>query len=250
MRACAGALVAGVGAFHEGSEVLLAGELVFQDHLVPVGSVCAIAPGKARIPVRVKRLFIALGLLLVLALACIVAGGAVLLVAGGVSAKAEPTRLEAAIARRLLRMGIPGEYKQLRNPVAPQPSAAGRAHFADHCAVCHATDGSGQTEMGRNLYPRSPDLRRAETQELSDGELFYIIENGVRLTGMPGWGDGSEHSKHETWQVVAFIRHLPRLTREEKLEMERMNPKSMAEWREMQEDEEFLQGRDQPARTK
>src|SRR4051812_28551467 len=79
----------------------------------PVGSVCAIAPGKARIPVRVKRLFIALGLLLVLALACIVAGGAVLMVGGGVSARTEPTRLEAAIARRLLRMGIPDEYKQL-----------------------------------------------------------------------------------------------------------------------------------------
>jgi len=197
----------------------------------------------------VKRLFIALGLL-VLALACIVAGGAALLLRGGIGAKGEPTRLEAAIARRLLRMGIPDEYRQLRNPVAAQPSAAGRAHFADHCAVCHANDGSGQTEMGRNLYPRTPDLRRAETQELGEGELFYIIENGVRMTGMPAWGDGSEHSKQETWQLVAFIRHLPRLTPEEKLEMERMNPKSLAKWREMQEDEKFLKGADKPARTK
>jgi mono/diheme cytochrome c family protein len=198
----------------------------------------------------VKRLLIALGLLLAVALACIVAGGAALLLRGGISAKAEPTRLEAAIARRLLRMGIPEEYKQLRNPVASQASGAGRAHFADHCAVCHGNDGSGQTEMGRKLYPRSPDLRRSETQQLSDGELFYIIDNGVRMTGMPGWGDGSEQSKQETWHLVAFIRHLPRLTREEKLEMERMNPKSMAKWREMQEDDEFLEGADKPARTK
>jgi mono/diheme cytochrome c family protein len=197
----------------------------------------------------VKRLFIALGLL-VLALACIAAGGAALLLRGGISAKTEPTPLEAAIARRLLRMGIPDSYKQLKSPVAPQDPATGRAHFADHCAVCHANDGSGQTEMGRKLYPRSPDLRRAETQQLSDGELFYIIENGVRMTGMPGWGDGSEHGKQETWHLVAFIRHLPRLTREEKLEMERMNPKSMAKWREMQEEEEFLEGADKPARTK
>ncbi len=194
-----------------------------------------------------KNLSIALGLLVVVALGCIVAG-LMLALRGGVSAKAEPTRLEAAIARRLLRMGIPDSYKQMKSPVAAPASAAGRAHFADHCAVCHANDGSGQTEMGRNLYPRSPDLRRTETQQLSDGELFYIIENGVRLTGMPGWGDRSEQSKHETWHLVAFIRHLPQLTREEKLEMERMNPKSMAEWREMQEDEEFLKGPDKPAR--
>ena len=192
-----------------------------------------------------KKLFVALGLF-VLALACIVAGGLMLLLRGGVGAKAEPTHLEAAIARQLLRMGIPDSYKQLKNPVAPQAAASGRAHFADHCAVCHANDGSGQTEMGRNLYPRSPDLRGTETQQLSDGELFYIIENGVRLTGMPGWGDGSEQSRQETWHLVAFIRHLPQLTREEKLEMERMNPKSMQEWREMREDEDFLKGSDKP----
>jgi hypothetical protein len=57
---------------------------------------------------------------------------------------------------------------------------------------------------------------------------------------MPGWGDGSEQSQTETWHLVAFIRHLPQLTREEKLEMERFNPKSLVEWLEMQEDEEFL----------
>jgi hypothetical protein len=92
-------------------------------------------------------------------------------------------------------------------------------------------------------------LRQAETQQLTDGELFYIIENGVRLTGMPGWGDGSEESKRASWHLVTFIRHLPNLTPEEKLEMERLNPKSAEDWRELQEDEEFLQGK-QPARQR
>src|SRR5204862_3671862 len=112
----------------------------------------------------------------------------------------------------------------------------------DHCAICHANDGSGKTEMGRNLYPRAPDMRLAATQELTDGELFYIIGNGVRLTGMPGWGDGSEESSRANWHLVAFIRELPRLTPAEKLEMERLNPRSPREWREMQEDEKFLEG--------
>ena len=96
--------------------------------------------------------------------------------------------------------------------------------------------------MGRNLYPRVPDLRLPPTQQLTDGELFYIIENGIRLTGMPGWGDGSEESGRASWHLVAFIRHLPHLTPAEKLEMDRLRPRSPDEWREMQEDEAFLKG--------
>ena len=190
-----------------------------------------------------KTLCKAFALLLAGVLGLLIAG-AFLLLRGGISAKVESTSLERAIARKLRRVGIPASWRQLRSPVSPSNEvlAAGRAHFADHCAICHANDGSGQTEMGRNLYPRAPDLRQPETQQLTDGELFYIIENGVRLTGMPGWGDGSEENKRASWHLVTFIRHLPQLTAEEKLEMERLNPKSPEEWREMQEDEEFLKG--------
>ncbi len=154
-------------------------------------------------------------------------GGLALLLRGGISAGGHPGLFPAA--------SQPGASSN-------EVRAAGRAHFADHCAICHANDGSGQTEMGRNLYPRATDLRLPETQQLTDGELFYIIENGVRLTGMPAWGDGSEESKRASWHLVTFIRHLPELTREEKLYMERLNPKSTEEWREMQEDEKFLKG--------
>ena len=190
-----------------------------------------------------KTLSIALALLLAVVLGALIAG-ATLLFRGGISAKIEPTQLESAIARRLLRLGIPDASRRLHNP---EPSskevlAAGRAHFADHCAICHGNDGGGQTEMGRNLYPRVPDMRLPYTQQLTDGELFYIIENGIRLTGMPGWGDGSEESGRASWHLVAFIRHLPHLTAAEKLEMERLSPKSPDEWREMREDETFLKG--------
>ena len=192
-----------------------------------------------------KKLCLALALVLV-AVTGVLVVGTVLLLRGGISAKVEPTRTEAAVAGRLRRLGIPGSYRQLPSPVpaSPQTLTTGRAHFADHCAICHANDGSGQTEMGRNLYPRAPDLRLAQTQQLTDGEIFYIVENGIRFTGMPGWGDGSEESQRASWHLVSFIRHLPQLTQEEKLQMERMNPKSPEEWRQMQEDEEFLEGKE------
>jgi mono/diheme cytochrome c family protein len=195
----------------------------------------------------VKRLCVVLAALLVVVVGVAVAGAA-LLFRGGMSAKVEPTAIEAVVARRLRRVGIPGSSRQLPNPMSPSKEtlAAGRAHFADHCAICHGNDGSGQTEMGRNLYPRAPDLRLPQTQQLTDGELFYIIENGVKLTGMPGWGDDSEESRRASWHLVVFIRHLPQLAAEEKLEMERLNPKGPDEWRELQEDEEFLKG-DEPA---
>jgi mono/diheme cytochrome c family protein len=193
----------------------------------------------------VKRLCAVVAVLLAAVLSVFTAA-AFLLLRGGTSAKLEPTRFESTIARKLRRLGIPASSRQLRNPAphSDEVVAAGRAHFAYHCAICHANDGSGRTETGRNLYPRAPDLRLAETQQLTDGELYYIIENGVRLTGMPGWGAGSEDSKLASWHLVTFIRHLPQLTPEEKLEMERLNPKSAEEWRELQEDEEFLEGKD------
>jgi mono/diheme cytochrome c family protein len=161
---------------------------------------------------------------------------------GGISARAGPTAIEARVARTLRRWAIPTDAREAPNPIPPSPRVlrAGLEHFADHCATCHANDGSGQTEIGRNLHPRAPDLRRPPTQALTDGELFYIIENGVRLTGMPAWGrpGGAEGS----WHLVHFIRHLPQLTSEEKAEMEALNPKSPEEWRALEDEEAFLRG--------
>jgi hypothetical protein len=83
-------------------------------------------------------------------------------------------------------------------------------------------------------------MRTAVTQSLTDGELFYVIENGVRLTGMPAWGGAGR--PEESWKLVHFIRHLPTLTPDEKAGMERLNPRSPQEWRELQEEEDFLRG--------
>ncbi len=111
------------------------------------------------------------------------------------------------------------------NPVAfsPEVWAQSRAHFADHCASCHANDGSGNTELGRGLFPRAPDMRLAQTQDKTDGELYWIIENGIRLTGMPAWGAGGGDDA-DTWKLVHFIRRLKELTPEQLKEMAAAEP--------------------------
>jgi cytochrome c553 len=164
--------------------------------------------------------------------------------AGGFSATTEPGGFERFIARTAWQIAIPSSVKSMPNP-APNSEEVlmeARAHWADHCASCHANDGSGNTEMGKHMYPPAPDMRQPATQSLSDGELFYVIQNGVRFTGMPGWGSGSHHDEEDSWKLVRFIRHLPRLTAAEQREMESLNPKSPDELKEEQEEKEFLNG--------
>ena len=131
----------------------------------------------------------------------------------GFSAREKPGGFETFLARRVRGLATPGAAKGLRNPIEPAALAIaeGRDHFADHCALCHANNGSGKTEIGGNMYPPAPDMRTGDTQDLSDGEVFNIIKNGVRFTGMPGWGGEDE----DNWKLVLFIRHLPKLSQVE-----------------------------------
>ena len=156
----------------------------------------------------------------------------------GISARSAPTATEAMIAGSVRHLAIPVAARRLRNPLPLTPAALreGRDHFADHCAPCHANDGSGNSEMGPNFYPRVPDMRQPWTQNLSDGELFFIIRNGVRLTGMPAWG--GEHDDADNWKLVHFIRHLPKITPAELEEMKKMNPMTPQE----RDEEKFLEG--------
>jgi mono/diheme cytochrome c family protein len=181
-------------------------------------------------------------LLVLVAVGLAVAAGASIL-HQGLSARATPTAMEAMIARNVRHLAIPANARNEHNPIAASDETlkGARAHFADHCASCHANDGSGDTMYGKGLYPKPPNLRLEDTQKLSDGELFWIIENGVRFTGMPAFG-GSAHSQEDSWKLVLFIRYLPRLTMEERVEMERENPKGPHEHEEDQEEQDFLRG--------
>ena len=162
----------------------------------------------------------------------------------GFSAHDEPTRIESVVARTVRHWAVPSDLRDRKNPVplTSQVLEESRDHFADHCATCHGNDGKGQSGIGKAMYPKAPDLTLAATQSLSDGELFSIIENGVRLTGMPGFGDGSAASAAGSWTLVHFIRHLPNIAPEEIGAMEKLNPKSPEEWQQMQQEESFLAG--------
>lgn len=176
----------------------------------------------------------------------LLAAALLLLNAGGFSASEQPTAIESWIARKARSAALPSEARERKNPIAntPRALAAGLAHWADHCAVCHANDGSGDTPIGKRTYPPAPDMRLPATQQMEDGELFFIIQNGIRLSAMPAWGGAGDHDAEDSWNLVHFIRHLPQLTAGEKREMEKLNPKSPEEIKEEEDQEKFLNGED------
>jgi mono/diheme cytochrome c family protein len=187
------------------------------------------------------------GALLVIVVA-LAGGGVFIMGARGFSAREHPSAAERWVARRVRTMAAPADAIGRANPVpdSPEVLAEARAHWADHCAGCHANNGSGDTEMGKRMYPPAPDMRQAETQQMTDGELFFIIQNGIRMTGMPAWG-GANHGAHshdeeDSWKLVRFVRHLPQVTAEEERSMQSLNPKSPDELQEEQEEKEFLNG--------
>ena len=146
--------------------------------------------------------------------------------AGGFSARAKPTGIEAFLARAMRSLALPSRASHRKNPYPPTPPALAAAseHFAAHCAICHDNNGDGKTMFGKNLYPHPPDLRGFTTQDKSDGDLYYTIRNGIRLSGMPAFPDDS---RRETWELVNFIRHLPKITPQELRQMRKYNPKTI-----------------------
>ena len=168
----------------------------------------------------------------------------------GFSARTEPSAMEALMARTMRGLAVPSKAKNMKNPLPATNDnlRAGLGHFADHCATCHANNGSGDTMFGKGLYPKPPDMRTGHTQAMTDGEVYYTIQNGIRLTGMPAFGENLSDDDAGTWQLVHFIRHLPQLTPEELAAMKRLNPKSPEEIDEEKTEEDFLGGGDAPSK--
>ena len=128
---------------------------------------------------------------------------------GGMSARQKPSAVEASLARSLVQLGIPRDAARQRPPLTFTSAdiASGRDLYQKHCQVCHGDDGRGTTEAGGGLYPPPVKLDRQSVDERkrTDGELFYLIRNGIRTTGMPGW----QLPDLSIWQLVAFMRNLP-----------------------------------------
>ena len=190
---------------------------------------------------------VARGVLLIVAVGVLLGGVlAYSVTRRGLSTRVAPSVVEERLALAMRRLATPSAVRTKTNPLPRTPAVLEDAlgHFADHCAACHANDGSGSTTLGKSFYPPAPDMRAARTQGLTDGELFSIIDHGIRLTGMPAWGDGTPAGEQSTWGLVHFVRRLPSLSAEEIARMEALNPKSPKVIREELETQRFLAGQD------
>jgi mono/diheme cytochrome c family protein len=164
-----------------------------------------------------------LSLLFAILLVALALGGIYVYARGhGFSAREQPTWMERTMARNARKIATPAEAKTLKSPREQQTAemiAEADEHFVEHCGSCHGIDGRGDTVIGRNLYPKVPDMSAPDTQQLADGELYYIISNGIRLTGMPAWG--SEDKPEAIWDLVSLIRRLPKLSPDEQQRLQK-----------------------------
>ena len=159
-------------------------------------------------------------------------------------ASVAPGWLESRMMAWLRTFSVPEDVAARPNPVALTPEVLrdARAHYADHCAVCHGADGRGDTPMGRGFAPRPPDLRAAATQGQRDGVLFQAIERGVRFTGMPAFTTGTPEGEAASWALVHLIRSMPRWTAAEVGEVRAAMPRSPDDVRRELAEERFLEG--------
>ncbi len=155
---------------------------------------------------------VVIGLLIVALAALAVAWSGVI----DMSATAPSTALERVVGTTLADRSIHRRAPRARNPLEATPEVlrTGLDHYRENCVVCHGAPGVAAGEAAKGLNPPAPDLSLADAQEPSDGELFEVIGHGIRMSGMPGWLP--THTEREIWAIVAFMRHLPSLTPEER----------------------------------
>jgi mono/diheme cytochrome c family protein len=163
---------------------------------------------------RRARLAVVVGAVLLLTVVVALSMGAY-----DISATARPSSLEKAVAGWVRDASIRARApRNIRAPSDPATLVKGRAEYAEHCQVCHGIPDGAQSSIAQGLNPPVPDLAEPATQARSDGELFFIVSRGIRLSGMPGFAKSEPDDVR--WALVAFVRHLPRLSAEERAELE------------------------------
>src|SRR6202789_205639 len=129
----------------------------------------------------------------------------------GCTADQHPSQGETSLANAAKDVTIPLEAGKMKNPLpeTAEVVSQGQEVFLGSCAQCHGADARGDTSLGRSMDPPAMDLSSSHVQHWSDAELFWIIQNGVRLTGMPSWK--SSISEDDTWKLARFIHNLSHL---------------------------------------
>lgn len=131
------------------------------------------------------------------------------------SASVKPGRFETAVAGYAFERSMQSRAPKISNPAsAPGDIAVGLDHYRENCVICHGAPGIERSEAGKGLNPPAPGLDDPDVQQLTDGQVFWIVRNGIRMSGMPAFG--ITHNDSEVWQIVSFVRHLPKLTEDEK----------------------------------
>ena len=128
------------------------------------------------------------------------------------SASTSPSPLEERAAQFALNRSIARHAPGQKNPLADSSEAvtAGLVLFRAHCVTCHGAPGVDPTEEGASLNPPAPGLTLPRVQARPDGQLYWIVSRGIRMTGMPAFGPS--RSEQEIWQLVAALRRLPQLS--------------------------------------
>ena len=131
-----------------------------------------------------------------------------------VAATSLPGKMEKKFAAFALNRAIRKRAPVKSNPFTkPEDARAGLVHYKENCLECHGAPGVEESEFSQGLNPPAPDLTLPALQKMPDGELFWVVSNGIRMTGMPAFSP--THREDEIWKIVAFVRHLPEITKEE-----------------------------------
>ncbi len=126
-----------------------------------------------------------------------------------------PGRLEARVAAFALHRALQRRAPLQTNPFStPEDIRDGLVSYMQNCLDCHGAHGVPESDFGRGLNPPAPDLTLSFVRRLSDGELYWIVSHGIRMTGMPAFSP--THTAEEIWKLVAFVRHMPEMTNEER----------------------------------
>jgi mono/diheme cytochrome c family protein len=124
---------------------------------------------------------------------------------GAIDGWAFETAMRSSVKSRAARIQGPGQF-------SAEQVQAGFREFDSECAICHGAPGVERAEWATGLSPRPPNLARS-AQRWDRAELFWIIQNGVKMTGMPAMGE--HHSDEDIWSIVAFIETLPETSPEQ-----------------------------------